>query len=145
MPITFSDADRSVALSERRKLKSFIEHVLCKTEGWGIANISFVFCSDDFLLDINSRFLNHDDYTDIITFDLRSTMDKFIESEIYISVDRVRDNAGLLGVPFSAELLRVLFHGVLHLCGYKDKTKRDTTLMRRMEDNYLRLYSSFLP
>ena len=90
------------------------------------------------MLEINRQFLTHDFYTDIITFDLSET--NAIQAEIYISVDRVRDNALKLGVSFKSELHRVIFHGVLHLCGYKDKTKGEKEKMRDKEEFYLARY-----
>ncbi|HSC54214.1 MAG TPA: rRNA maturation RNase YbeY [Phnomibacter sp.] len=143
MPITFSDADARVSLTNRRKLKSFIEHVLCNEEGWSIINLSYVFCSDPYLLDINKRFLDHDYYTDIITFDLGTGVEDQIEGEIYISIDRVKDNAKSLKISNTEELLRVIFHGILHLCGYRDKTPKEIKAMRAAEDKYLRLYSQY--
>jgi len=143
MPITFSEADRRFTLGNRRKLKTFIEHVLCAEEGMSIKALSYVFCSDNYLLDINKRFLNHDYYTDIISFDLRIDKAKVIEGEIYISIDRVRDNSITLGPLYSDEFLRVIFHGVLHLCCYKDKSKNDIVTMRSAEEKYLMLYASY--
>ena len=99
----------------------------------------YIFCNDRYLLDINRRYLNHEDFTDIISFDLSSDP-TIIHGEIYISVERVRDNATKLGVSFKEELHRVVFHGALHLCGYKDKLKSDQLIMREMEDRYLGLY-----
>jgi rRNA maturation RNase YbeY len=93
---------------------------------------------------MNKRFLNHDYYTDIITFDMGEGSTSKLTGEVYISVDRVQDNASRLEVTFNEELLRVIFHGVLHLCGYKDKTKSQEKEMRATEDKYLRLYSKFL-
>jgi probable rRNA maturation factor len=92
------------------------------------------------LLQINRDFLQHDFYTDIITFDMSEKGDNFLQSEIYISVDRVKDNAHQNGRSFKEELHRVIFHGILHLCGYKDKTKREEELMRSMEDKCLNEY-----
>jgi probable rRNA maturation factor len=125
-------------LKDRRKLKSFIERLVVK-EKKRLAQLGFVFCSDDYLLKINQDFLQHDYFTDIITFDL-STSASEIEGEIYISIDRVRDNARMLEVDIVDELHRVIFHGVLHLCGYKDKLKTDKALMRKKEDYYLKRY-----
>jgi rRNA maturation RNase YbeY len=126
------------ALSQRTKLKAFIDF-LCKTERKSIDEINFVFCSDDYLLTLNQQFLKHDTYTDIISFDYSEKPGPLI-GEIYISVERVKDNAANLGSTFSQELHRVIFHGVLHLCGYKDKLKADRLLMRQKEDFYLREY-----
>lgn len=144
MPIIFSEASIKLTLQNRRKLKSFIEQVLCKSNEKALGNLSFVFCSDEFLLDINRRFLNHDYYTDIITFDLAMAAGNLIEGEIYISLDRVKDNATSMGTTFGNELLRVIFHGVLHLCGYKDKTKVQSIAMRSAEDKYLTLYEQYI-
>ncbi len=103
------------------------------------ASVQYVFCSDEYLLKINRQFLQHDFYTDIITFNLAKTKDP-VEGEIYISLNRVKDNARLLKQPVVLELHRVIFHGILHLCGYKDKTQAAAALMRKKEDYYLALY-----
>jgi rRNA maturation RNase YbeY len=144
MPITFSEADRRLKLSNRRKLKAFIHNELSQQEGKFIDDLSYVFCSDNYLLDMNKRFLNHDYYTDIITFDMGEGSSNQLAGEIYISVDRVQDNASRLDLSFNEELLRVIFHGILHLCGYKDKTKSQELEMRAAEDKYLMLYSIFI-
>lgn len=100
--------------------------------------MQYVFCSDEYLLEINRQYLQHDFYTDIISFELG---DSFVtEGEIYISVDRIRENAGILGKTIKEELHRVIFHGALHLCGYKDKLKKDQLEMRKKEDRYLQKY-----
>lgn len=98
--------------------------------------LTYIFCTDDYLLNINRNFLQHDYYTDIITFDLSEQKDGS-HGEIYISIDRVKDNAVHLKEPLQRELLRVIFHGALHLCGYKDKTKVQERTMRKKEDYYL--------
>jgi rRNA maturation RNase YbeY len=105
-----------------------------------IVDLNYIFCSDVFLHKINQDFLNHDTLTDIITFDLGNAEDAFISGEIYISVDRVRENAVALNVGFDFELRRVLVHGLLHLIGYPDKTKKESELMRKQEDKCLSLY-----
>lgn len=107
-----------------------------------LESLNIVFCSDDYLLDINRRHLKHDYYTDIITFNLSGESDP-VEGEIYISVDRVRDNAIQSGQSFTNELHRVIFHGVLHLCGFRDKSARDKAEMTRQEDAALSRY--FVP
>jgi rRNA maturation RNase YbeY len=101
--------------------------------------IHYIFCSDDYLLEINQQHLQHDFYTDIITFGL-SDPGQPINAEVYISIDRVRENARKFHTPVNQELHRVIFHGALHLCGYKDKRRKDQVLMREMEDKYLHLY-----
>jgi len=128
----------SNSLSDRTRLKSFIVS-LFKKEKKRLAEINFIFCSDDYLLEINRQHLQHDYYTDIITFGL-SGPGQPIQAEVYISVDRVRDNARLFSTSIKEELHRVIFHGALHLCGYKDKRANDQELMRKMEDKYLKLY-----
>lgn len=137
--VSFHSADAPVPLRQRTILKEFIGRIF-RRERRPLASINYVFCSDNYLLQINKDFLSHDFYTDIVTFDLSSNGEP-VEAEIYISVDRVRDNAINLGLPFQQELLRVVFHGALHLCGYRDKTKSEITIMRAKEDQYLRLYA----
>jgi rRNA maturation RNase YbeY len=104
-----------------------------------LTSLQYVFCSDDFLLQINKDFLQHDYYTDIITFEMGDTAASGVVGEIYISTDRVKDNAASLSIGFQEELLRVVFHGALHLCGYKDKTPTERAKMREAEDRYLSL------
>jgi len=143
MAVTFSYADVRLNYNQKQKLKGFIAHMAAR-EGYTLEQLNYVFCSDAFLLDINQRFLNHDDYTDIITFDLRENRKvSEIIGEIYISIDRVKDNALLHGVPFESELIRVTCHGMLHLCGYRDKKKADVMAMRAAEERCLSLYTSF--
>lgn len=127
-----------VPLRERIRLKSFLP-TLFRKEKKQLAELQYIFCSDPYLLDINKQYLKHNYYTDIITFDL-SERGQPINAEIYISVDRVRDNARSFGNTLKNELHRVIFHGALHLCGYKDKSQQDEKLMRKMEDQYLKLY-----
>ncbi len=101
-------------------------------------SISYIFCSDEFLLKLNQQYLNHDTLTDILTFTLsESSLD--IVSEIYISIERVEENALKLRVPFITELYRVMIHGILHLCGYSDQTEIEKARMRKKEDHYLAL------
>ena len=107
-------------------------------EGKRVGEIQYIFCSDDCLLDINKRFLDHDYYTDIVTFPL-SESDQVISGEIYISVDRVRENAANNSVDFGTELARVIIHGILHLIGYDDQTEEEKRVMRSKEDYYLTL------
>jgi rRNA maturation RNase YbeY len=125
-------------LLHRTKLKDFIASLFRK-EGVGLDSLDYIYCSDKYLLNINKEFLKHDFYTDIITFNL-SESPKSLQGEIYISIDRVKDNAINFDVSFNRELHRVIFHGALHLCGYKDKTARDQQTMRKMEDKYLNQY-----
>lgn len=101
--------------------------------------ICLIFCSDDYLLEINQQHLNHDYFTDIVTFDY--TVDDEVAGDLFISVDRIRDNADDFGVSFEEELHRVCIHGVLHLCGYKDKSEEDELMMRQKENEALSLLS----
>ena len=103
-------------------------------------SLTYIFCSDEYLLNINQQYLRHDFYTDIITFNLSSDKYSAVIGEIYISIDRVRDNATNLDVPVQNELLRVIFHGALHLCGFKDKSAKEKAIMRKAEDKYLALF-----
>ena len=128
----------ATSLKDRTGLKKFISQMV-KKEGKQLTGLNYIFCSDNYLLDINKQYLQHDFFTDIITFDL-SEKGQPINAEIYISVERVRENAGNYSSSFRKELLRVIFHGVLHLCGYKDKKPKDAKLMRQMEDKWLALY-----
>lgn len=128
----------SVSLARRSGLKAFIT-TLFRKEKKRLGQLNYIFCSDKYLLEINKQYLRHNFYTDIVTFDL-SEQPGIISGEIYISVDRVRDNAQNFNTSFKEELHRVIFHGMLHLCGYKDKTPEEELLMRKMEDKYLKLY-----
>lgn len=129
---------RAIRLSNKRKLNRFLNSIF-KTEGKTLESLSYIFCSDKYLLNINRKFLNHDFYTDIITFDL-SDNHLAVNGEIYISVDRVKENARVFKTSFNSEFLRVLFHGALHLCGYNDKTQSQRQKMRKKEIEYLQLY-----
>ena len=125
------------SLTNRSILKKYI-HSIFKKEGKKLGSVSFIFCSDKALLEINRKYLKHDFYTDIITFDLSET--EAIQAEIYISVDRVRENSYNLGISFKSELLRVIIHGILHLCGYNDKTQAEKRKIREKEDYFLNKY-----
>lgn len=138
MPVEFNFPEK-IVLADRTRLKAFIESIF-KKEKKSLGNLSYVFCSDDYLLDINRSFLQHDYYTDIITFDLTEPGAKKIDAEIYISVDTIRDNARRFNTTITRELHRVIFHGILHLCGYKDKSSKDQALMTQKEDYYLSEY-----
>ncbi|MET0462402.1 MAG: rRNA maturation RNase YbeY [Chitinophagaceae bacterium] len=130
--------EEPVTLRDRNNLKVFIQDIFRK-EKKKLSSLNYIFCSDKRLLEINRQFLKHDYYTDIITFEL-SPMGAPVEGEIYISIDRVRDNANQHGSTFTRELHRVIFHGVLHLCGYKDKNTAQEKLMRKKEDDCLNRY-----
>ena len=138
MTISFNKADKNATLGNRLALKAFIEKAL-KKEGMTIESLQYIFCSDKFLLDINKSYLKHDYYTDIISFDLSEIKGKLI-GEVYISIDRVKDNAKTHKTILNEELLRVIFHGALHFCGYKDKKPADAKEMRAQENKWLKSY-----
>ena len=136
-PISFSYQTPSRLPKAKVKLKSFIVSIF-KKEKTRLSSIRFVFCSDEYLHVMNKLHLKHDDYTDVITF-FYSLPGEPIESEAYISLDRVRENAMLFKSTITQELHRVIFHSVLHLCGYNDKKPGEKTEMRDREDHYLKL------
>ena len=116
--------------------KIWLQQVIRK-EGKVPGDIAYIFCDDDYMLERNVAFLNHDTYTDIITFD--ECVGNIVAGSILISLDRVGENAGAFGKSFENEFLRVLVHGTLHLCGYKDKTEEEAKTMRQKEDESLAL------
>ncbi|WP_250433594.1 rRNA maturation RNase YbeY [Hanstruepera flava] len=123
-------------LDNENRLSNWIATVI-ETEGFKYEDINYIFCNDDYLHKINVEFLNHDTLTDIISFDY--SVGKILQGDIYISVDRVRDNAIDFKQQFDDELYRVMVHGVLHYCGYKDKSEEEATQMRDKENEYLEL------
>jgi rRNA maturation RNase YbeY len=125
-------------LKNRKNLKRFLG-ILFKNEGKKLNDLVYIFCTDQALLKINKKYLDHDFYTDIITFNVSSSTS--ISGNIYISTDRVRENARTYQVSFQKELCRVIFHGALHLCGYDDKSLRQKKIMTKREDYYLKLYN----
>ena len=134
--IEFS-SQNDFSLDQEEQTMNWIKATALK-ESYGIEMLGYVFCSDDFLLEINQQFLKHDTLTDIVTFDY--TEGKLLNGEIYISTDRVAENAEEFGVSFNTELRRVIIHGVLHMCGYGDKTEEDKEHMRAKENQYLDLW-----
>jgi rRNA maturation RNase YbeY len=138
MAIQFTAHEVKVKIKNRTMLKGFLKSLFEK-EKHRLRSLHYVFCSDAYLLEINQQFLQHDTYTDIITFELSEVPDETV-GEIYISIDRVKDNAERFKVSEEQELHRVIFHGALHLCGYKDKTKEEIALMRAKEDECLTTY-----
>jgi rRNA maturation RNase YbeY len=138
--IRFNYLEQPLYLPTRNRLKLFILE-LFKKEGIKVDGVNYIFCSDRYLLKINQDFLQHDTYTDIITFQYTAEGEA-VESDIYISTDRVKENAQAFKVSFTRELYRVIFHGALHLCGYKDKSAKDAKVMREKEDYYVGLYVS---
>jgi rRNA maturation RNase YbeY len=126
-----------IFLKNRTSLKKFIEGIF-KIERKYLKKLNYVFCSDRDLLRLNKKYLSHDFYTDILTFDLSEDIQT--QADIYISVDRVKENSQKRKTTFIQELHRVIFHGALHLCGYGDKSIKEISLMRKREDYYLSIY-----
>jgi rRNA maturation RNase YbeY len=137
--INFYDEKVSFSFKGKRQFTKMQIKTLLEMEGKKIGDLCLIFCSDDFLLDINKKYLGHDYYTDVITFDY--TVDNSVSGDIFISVERVDENAREFGVAFEHELSRVIYHGVLHLCGYKDKAEDEERTMREKEDFYLKTLS----
>lgn len=130
---------KKIRLPARKSLKAFIGKLFEK-ENKKAGDITIIFCTDKFLLDLNSKFLLHDYYTDILTFDLSPAISELITAEIYISIDRVKENAKIYEELVNMELHRVILHGILHLSGYKDKTPFQKRQIRAKEEKYLKLY-----
>jgi probable rRNA maturation factor len=124
-----------------RKKKNWIKDLIAK-EAFNLVELNYVFVSDEALLEINRKYLNHDTYTDIITFD-NSENNNQIEGDIFISVERIKENSVIFNNNFETELLRVMAHGVLHLCGYGDKKEKEVKIMREKENFYIQSYGQF--
>jgi rRNA maturation RNase YbeY len=140
--VNFRSGNSSLHITGKTVLKSLLVK-LFKQEKVPLQSLDYIFCTDEFLLQMNRNFLQHDYYTDIITFGL-SEKGAPVEAELYISTDRVKDNAAQLGVSYQNEIARVIIHGALHLCGYRDKKKSEIVEMRGKEDQYLRLFKKML-
>jgi rRNA maturation RNase YbeY len=135
--IHFCTENITFSLKEKLKHKAWLNEV-ARQEGKRILELTYIFCSDDYLLQINQEYLNHDTLTDIVTFDNSEDPNK-IEGDIFISIDRIKENGDALGTK-ETELGRVMVHGLLHLLGYKDKKKEDKVLMTEKEDFYIKQY-----
>ena len=135
--ISFNTEDIDFELPESEAVVQWIQKILQQEEKQ-LLQLTYIFCSDEYLFEINQEYLSHDTYTDIITFPY--TDPPLIEGDIFISIDRVRENARNLGLPFEQELHRVMIHGVLHLCGDPDQTTEEAAQMRAMEDKALALF-----
>lgn len=138
MAIRFSTQSGDFELKEPEKVKQWIAAVI-QRRGKAIGNVNYLFCDDEYLLDVNQRYLNHDTFTDIITFDY--VAGGLISGDILISTERVGENAEKFGVPFEHELHRVVIHGVLHLLGQGDKSDAEAAEMRRQEEEALALWN----
>lgn len=135
--INFFQEDVVFELIDESSTTQWIQNIIDR-EGFELQELNFIFCSDEYLHNINQEYLNHDTYTDIITFD-NSDETNHIEGDIYISVDRIKDNAQEMNLPVKEEVDRVMIHGVLHLMGLKDKTDEQQKEMRNKEDTCLSL------
>ncbi len=122
-------------LQNEEQMARWITFVI-QNEGFNEGEINYIFCDDEYLLKLNVEFLNHDTLTDIISFDY--TLGKEINGEVYISIERVKDNSNDYKVDFDTELMRVMIHGILHYCGFKDKTETDEKIMRSKEKYYMK-------
>lgn len=133
--VSFFEEDIRYHLRNKNKVKAWLRDAI-SAEGYKLKELNYIFCSDSYLLQINRQYLDHDTYTDIITFD-NSEKQGIIEGDIFISIDRIRENADKFQTGEINELHRVIIHGALHLLGYKDKTPEDKKLMTEKEDHYL--------
>lgn len=142
MAIHFYTEDTTFKLRNSHSIKNWLKTVV-SAENYRLNSLTYIFCSDNYLLGINQTYLNHDEYTDVVTFD-ESEDSTCIEGEIYISVDRVAENAQLLNQAFEHELHRVMVHGLLHLLGYDDLSDETEAQMRLEEDKRLALYEQMI-
>jgi probable rRNA maturation factor len=138
--INFNIETSGFVLKDRNKKKKLLKSIIEK-HGFKQGEINYIFLDDEGLLKINIEYLNHNTYTDIITFD-NSDSESIIEADIFISVERIKENAEKFKAPFEQELVRVLSHGILHLVGYKDKSPEDAVKMRTAEENAIQEYLS---
>ena len=133
--IRFFNEDVPYKLTQKQAARQWLKQQ-AEAEGYTVGDLNYIFCSDDYVLQVNRDYLQHDYYTDIITFDQSEEDDK-LEGDIFISVDRVADNAQQLGISAEQEMRRVLAHGMLHLCGYGDKTDEEAAQMRAKEEEWM--------
>ena len=138
--VIFHNADVTKKIVQKRRIRNFIFDLFL-TEERKLSYLNIIFCSDEYLLTLNKQFLQHDYYTDILTFNLSE--DKNMAAEIYISVDRALENSYLFKSSFQTEIVRLIFHGILHLLGYDDKTNKQKELMTKKEDELLLKFASF--
>ncbi|MBC7654808.1 MAG: rRNA maturation RNase YbeY [Oligoflexus sp.] len=135
VPIYFFNEETNFKLKQLNQTRTWIKNTI-ESESYSLKSINFILCSDQYLLNINQQYLNHDTYTDIITFD-NSEINKHIQSDIFISIERIKENSKAYKVTIDTELHRIMIHGILHLLGYKDKSTKDKKLMTIKENEYL--------
>jgi len=140
MPINYQSQDIKFVLKEKRKVSKWINDVI-KLHQKKLGNVSYIFCSNQYILELNQQYLSHNYFTDIITFDY--CYDNKVEGDIFISIDTVLDNSHCFKTNFNDELLRVIIHGVLHLVGFSDKTAKQQKQMRVLEDEALSIFYSY--
>ena len=136
--INFFNEDIDFKLKGKNNFKAWLKKVAEK-EGFRINDLNYIFCSDQYLHKINLEYLDHDTYTDIITFD-NSEEEKIIEGDIFVSIERIRENSSILNTLLEEEIKRVIVHGLLHLCGYNDYSIEDKEKMRRLESEYILIF-----
>lgn len=136
--INFFNEDIDFKLKGKNNFKAWLKKVAEK-EGFRINDLNYIFCSDQYLHKINLEYLDHDTYTDIITFD-NSEEEKIIEGDIFVSIERIRENSSILNTLLEEETKRVIVHGLLHLCGYNDYSIEDKEEMRRFESEYMLIF-----
>ncbi|RYE22552.1 MAG: rRNA maturation RNase YbeY [Sphingobacteriales bacterium] len=141
MAARFYEQDVKSKLKDKRKLSAFLDTIIREHNNVKKIDLSYVFCSDEYLLQINKDFLKHDTFTDIVTFDMSAKAGE-LTGEMYISVERIAENAHEFSISYEEELHRVIFHGALHLCGFKDKKTADKQEMRKQENICLQQYFS---
>lgn len=130
------DVENPLVEKQEEEIQQWINQTILQESNKEPGTLSIVFCSDEYLLDMNTRYLDHDYYTDIITFPYQSSP---LTADLYVSTDRVRENAKKMNQEYSTELFRVIIHGILHLCGYDDKTPEEEKEMRTKENQYLQV------
>ena len=130
-------SENAFNLEEKPRYEKWLKEVI-SSEDRKLGEISFIFCDDEYLLEINQKYLDHDTYTDIISFD--NSVGNILNGDIFISTERVDENAAEFSVDYRDELKRVMAHGVLHYCGYKDKTEEDAALMRSKEEEKIKMF-----
>ncbi|MGG5506957.1 MULTISPECIES: rRNA maturation RNase YbeY [unclassified Myroides] len=134
--ITFN-YELDFSLQKEEQYEAWIESIIT-SEGFHLGEINYIFCTDAYLHELNVKYLDHDTLTDIISFDY--TDNQVVSGDIFISLERVKENASDFSVAFDTELLRVMAHGVLHYCGYKDKSEAEETLMRQKEEEKMKMF-----
>ncbi len=136
--VHFFSENIDFSINQPQRIADWIQQVI-SDENYELSFLNFIFCDDSYLLDVNEQYLQHHDFTDIITFSY-SDSPHLVEGDIFISIDRVQENAQLFNISFDTELHRVMVHGVLHLLGYNDKSESEQQTMREKENSYLSLY-----